>query len=456
MTAKKESPTALTTTIVEKLQPRDKAYDVRDTRLIGFYVRVEVSGTKTFRCIYRRGKHYTIGRADKLKVNEAREMAREVMGQAARGIDPNEKKKQELLATRAQDNQYTFSRFLNEKYELWYRAAYPKTAHATIHMLKENFEPLFGRQLLSDITLEKVENWRSKQQVDRRRVRVQKNSHGEEIKSEVAIKPATLNRYIERLSAFLSKAVEYGCLAKNPILGIKKLKVSQANRIRFLAEEEYVRLVQALDQREREIIENRKNGNAWRKERHRALLPDLSKQFFADYLKPMVLIALGSGVRFGSLVRLQWDKHVDMHSKDSITLKLTPDIVKTENGYEVPLDGSTSKVVYVWYQQTSVRHHGKGWVFPGKKPEHHITTVKKSWKALLETADIEDFHWHDIRHDYASQHVMSGTDLYTVMELLGHTDPKMTKKYAHLASEHKKAAAKQLDERRQRILKEKS
>ena len=180
------------------------------------------------------------------------------------------------------------------------------------------------------------------------------------------------------------------------------------------------------------------------------------EQQMADYLKPMILISLGSGVRFGSLIRLEWDRHIKIEDENNVILKLTPDIVKTEKGYDVPLDENTSKILIQWYEQTYESHHDKGWVFPGKKPGAHITNVKKSWKSLLELAGIEDFHWHDQRHDYASQHVMSGTDLYTVMELLGHTDPKMTKKYAHLASEHKVTAAKRLGERRNKIIKKES
>lgn len=453
MTKQSIAPVALTASIVENLQPRDKPYDVRDTRLTGFYVRVQSSGTKTYRCIYRRGKHYTIGRADQLKVAEARHIAKEIMGAAARGIDPNEEKKRQRLQERHKANQYTFIEFLKQKYEPWYRATYPKTADTTMRVLERNFKPIFGHQLLSDITLEKVEHWRNKQQLDRRRVRLRKDGNGKVNPINEPIKPATLNRYIERLSAFLSKAMEYGCISKNPILGIKKLKVAEANRVRFLSEKEYPKLLKALDQREAKLRQRREKGNLWRKQRHRPLYPDLKKLIYADYLKPMVLLALGSGVRFGSLVRLEWDKHVDMTSKDSVVLRLTPDIVKTEKGYEVPLDEATSKVVQTWYRQTYDAHQGKGWVFPGKKPDHHITNVKKSWKTLLEAAEIEDFHWHDFRHDYASQHVMSGTDLYTVMELLGHTDPKMTKKYAHLANEHKIAAAKKLGQRREEILK---
>jgi len=58
----------------------------------------------------------------------------------------------------------------------------------------------------------------------------------------------------------------------------------------------------------------------------------------------------------------------------------------------------------------------------------------------LAKAGITDFHWHCLRHTFASRLVMAGVDIRTVAELMGHRDLKMTMRYSHLAPEHKAAA----------------
>ena len=155
-------------------------------------------------------------------------------------------------------------------------------------------------------------------------------------------------------------------------------------------------------------------------------------------------------MNFVRLIRLQWERHIDL-SAEQVVIKLTPDIVKTEQERRIPLDIKTSILLKQWHQQLYPMQQGQGWVFPGEEPNSHITSIKKSWKALLQKANIENFTWHDMRHDYASQLVMAGVDLNTVRELLGHSDIKMTLRYAHLAPEHKQAAVMKLSEQRDKL-----
>lgn len=63
----------------------------------------------------------------------------------------------------------------------------------------------------------------------------------------------------------------------------------------------------------------------------------------------------------------------------------------------------------------------------------------------MERRDIKDFHFHDLRHTFASHFVMAGVDITTIKELLGHKTLTMTLRYAHLAPSHQVKAVDLLD-----------
>ena len=69
-----------------------------------------------------------------------------------------------------------------------------------------------------------------------------------------------------------------------------------------------------------------------------------------------------------------------------------------------------------------------------------VYDIRKSYSTALKNSGITNFRFHDLRHTFASQLVMSGIDLNTVRELLGHKDMTMTLRYSHLAQSHKQRA----------------
>ena len=72
--------------------------------------------------------------------------------------------------------------------------------------------------------------------------------------------------------------------------------------------------------------------------------------------------------------------------------------------------------------------------------------VHRSFVSACKRANIRDFRFHDLRHTFASQLIMAGTDITAIRELLGHKTLTMTLRYAHLAPSHKVKAVYMLDQ----------
>jgi integrase len=126
---------------------------------------------------------------------------------------------------------------------------------------------------------------------------------------------------------------------------------------------------------------------------------------------------------------------------DNNVLILRPSNVKSKKRTMLPMSTETRKTLLSWREQTD----GEGLVFPSPVTGTTLTNVKKAWAGILKDAQIQNFRWHDMRHDFASRLVMSGADLFRVQKLMGHSDISMTQRYAHLAPNDLQEAIAKLD-----------
>jgi integrase len=393
--------------LIAKLKPRAKAYDVWDTKLTGFILRVLPSGSMVYRCEYARGKRITLGKANLLTPAQARDEARRILSEAVIGVLPSHSKHARDL---------TLEKFFVSEYEPW-RKANRKNGKDDLRRLKVNFVDSFGKLLLTDITPVLIERWRTKRIND-------------------GIKATTVNRDIIILKAALTKAVEWEIILQHPLQKLKLLKVDATGKICYLHIDEEKRLKNVLQLRDEQMKSARSRGNAWRSERDYTYLPNLTPFSFADHPTPMVLISLNTGLRRGELFSLRWE-NINLEQG---TLTVTGDNAKSGKTRHVPLNAIALKAFKEWSNQAQESE----WVFMNNKTGNAFTHTKRAWTSILEKAQITNFRWHDMRHHFASKLVMAGVDLNTVRELLGHADIKMTLRYAHLAPEHKAKAVEKL------------
>ena len=68
----------------------------------------------------------------------------------------------------------------------------------------------------------------------------------------------------------------------------------------------------------------------------------------------------------------------------------------------------------------------------------------RAWRNALKRASIKNFRGHDLRHVWATWHVMAGTTMGELQELGAWKSPEMVRRYAHFAPEQLREAADKL------------
>lgn len=208
--------------------------------------------------------------------------------------------------------------------------------------------------------------------------------------------------------------------AKLQAMADEGLAVATVNRFRALVSLIFRQAMknEKMDSNPARLTDHRKEDNA----RTRFLSPQeelklraVVREHWPEH-EPELDIALHTGLRRGSMYRLEW---ADVDFEHGLVREAKP---KKGKSRYVPLN----PVAVAAFLKLKPAVNGHGPVFDIKKPRHWFE------KAVAK-AEIVDFHWHDLRHTFASRLTMLGVPLKQVQELMGHTSIAMTARYSHLA-----------------------
>lgn len=303
-----------------------------------------------------------------------------------------EKEREKAAAAAAAAKNITFA-------ELWeniYKPAYlnnkiPKTQQNETIAYTKYIEPVLGNMRLLDITPTAIEKIKSI--MDKRAA-------------------ATVNHALAVIRQMYNAAKKSGVYTgDNPASQVKHLKKDN-RRIRFLTREEAALLFQRLAQC--------KTSN----------------------LNDMALLGLNCGLRANEIFSLQ---RIDL---DFINKKIA---IRDPKGIFNRFANMTTAVYDMLHQRTAALAP-QDYVFVSEKGEK-IKEISNQFQRIVDSIGLNKgvtdnrnkVVFHTLRHTFASWLAMAGVDIYTIKELMGHSDIKMTQRYMHLAPSKFTAAIAVLD-----------
>ena len=214
--------------------------------------------------------------------------------------------------------------------------------------------------------------------------------------------PSTFNHYRSLMSLSFRLGILNRKVTANPARSVTHRREDN-NRVRFLTEEEEKKLRKAIDAK------------------------------WSSHLCELDL-AINTGLRKGSQYSLTWDM-VDFKGR-----MLNIPRTKNEEPIHVPLNDAAIEALRVVHD----RGNGRGRVFQSAKTGEPLENGRHWFDDAVIEAGIKNFRWHDLRHVWATWHVMAGTTMAELQELGAWKSEAMVRRYAHFAPEQLRAAADKL------------
>lgn len=230
--------------------------------------------------------------------------------------------------------------------------------------------------------------------------------------------PANSNRYFFIIKQIFKTGMEAGAIIEDPVSEINYLSERCHERNRFLMPDKIEKLISA------------------------------SQKTRAKFYMP-ALIYLGAehGTSKQEVLSLHWDD-IDFDFDDDGLIRFFR--TKNKNERTEFLMPRTKQALLDWKKHLEFMRYRKKtriketrFVFC-RLDGTPVSRFDKAWKHICKIAGINDFHYHDLRHTFCSNLILSGSDLKDVKEIIGHKDLSMTDRYSHLTVHYKRSKQKDL------------
>lgn len=218
--------------------------------------------------------------------------------------------------------------------------------------------------------------------------------------------PSTVNRWLVLLRHIISLLVRWKLISadSSPMQYVSMLHVHNTPET-FLTQEQLSLLLQAADS----------SPNT--------------------YLMPIIQLLILTGARKREILDARWDCVDLLH--DELTVPLS----KSGHARHILLSQAAKNII-----SSLPRSNDSPWLFPNPHTGKPYSSIYYAWNTLRISIGMPNLRMHDLRHSFASFCVNEGRSLYEVQQLLGHSSPKTTMRYAHLSRKQLMSAISSVSE----------
>lgn len=142
---------------------------------------------------------------------------------------------------------------------------------------------------------------------------------------------------------------------------------------------------------------------------------------YGEHLPALVIFALETGMRLGEMLNARWE-HINPMTQ-TIYIPQT----KTDKPRRTPLSAKALQILRSLRQDAPEEEL----IFDRSRTGRKRRQMMICFESAVKKAEMADFHFHDLRHTFATRLRAAGTHEIDIMTLLGHTTLKMTLGYSH-------------------------